>query len=67
MKYWRQLLGPAMVSPHSYCVTKISHERWVEVWPKAKVALWQTALASMTTEERIWRHSKKVKIVKRSQ
>ena len=58
MKYWRQLLGPAMVSPHSYCVTKISHERWVEVLPKAKVALWQTALASMTTEERIWRHSK---------
>ena len=50
MKYWRQLLGPAMVSPHSYWVTKTSHERWAEVLPSAKVALWQRALASMTTE-----------------
>ena len=50
-KYWRQLLGPARVSPQSYCVTKMSHERWVEVLPRAKVALWQRALASIITEE----------------
>ena len=49
MKYWRQLLGPAMVSPHSYCVTRTSHERCVVVEPSVKVALWHTSLASSTT------------------
>ena len=49
-KYWRQLLGPALVSPHSYCVTRMSHERCVDVLPSAKVALWHTELASITTE-----------------
>ena len=50
-KYWRQLLGPALVSPHSYCVTRMSHERCVDVLPSAKVALWHTELASITTEK----------------
>ena len=52
-KYWRQLLGPALVSPHSYCVTRMSHERCVDVLPSAKVALWHTELASITTETEI--------------
>ena len=52
-KYWRQLLGPALVSPHSYCVTRMSHERCVDVLPSAKVALWHTELASITTETAI--------------